>query len=325
MLDWETFLTTLYVHVDDFCQNQPVEPHPGPAAALTPSETVTLAIFARWRLFPSERAFFRWAHRHLRDAFPTLPHRTQFNRQVRRHQSLIEAFALHLSDRLKASGGTFEALDRTAIPTRNVKRRGRGWLAGQADVGLSKRLGWFHGFGLLIAVHPDGIITGWGFGPGSAKDQSLAEAFFSLRHAVGQGRPPCATNPLLPGAGAVCVGSVGRPTKQVYLADKGFQGPQTHRRWQRCYGAEVIAPPQDERARHPWPAGLRRVLSGMRQIVETVIGKLEQSTNLLDDRPHTRGGFAARLAGRMALHNLCLWLNQQQGRPNLAFADLVAW
>lgn len=325
MLDWETFLTTLYVHVDDFCHTQPPDPHPGPVAALSRSETVTLAIFARWRLFPSERAFFRWATKHLCHAFPTLPHRTQFNRQVRRHQPLLEAFALHLADQLQASRGAFEALDRTAIPTRNVKRRGRGWLPGQADVGLSNRIGWFHGFGLLLAVHPDGAITGWGFGPGSAKDQSLAEAFLALRHAVGQGQLPCITNPSLPGEPAVCVGSVGQPTQRVYLADKGFQGANTHRRWQKEYGAEVIAPPQDERARHPWPAGLRRVLAGMRQIVETVIGKLEQSTNLLEERPHTRSGFAARLAGRMALHNMGLWLNRQRDRPNLAFADLIVW
>jgi hypothetical protein len=31
------------------------------------------------------------------------------------------------------------------------------------------------------------------------------------------------------------------------------------------------------------------------------------------------------LAAKMALHNFCIWLNAQLGRPRLAFADLVAW
>jgi hypothetical protein len=29
--------------------------------------------------------------------------------------------------------------------------------------------------------------------------------------------------------------------------------------------------------------------------------------------------------GWVALHNLCIWLNEQLGRPRLAFADLLGW
>ena len=36
-------------------------------------------------------------------------------------------------------------------------------------------------------------------------------------------------------------------------------------------------------------------------------------------------GLLARIAAKMALHNFCLWLNAQLGRPHLAFADLVDW
>jgi hypothetical protein len=119
----------------------------------------------------------------------------------------------------------------------------------------------------------------------------------------------------------------GQPTAHVYLADKGFQGPRTHRRWWEQYGAQVIAPPQDNQvaAKHPWPKGLRKVLAGMRQIVETVVDKLQHAFGLVDERPHTLDGFAARLAARAGLHNFLLCLNQQYGRANLAFADLVDW
>jgi hypothetical protein len=36
-------------------------------------------------------------------------------------------------------------------------------------------------------------------------------------------------------------------------------------------------------------------------------------------------GFQARLAAKVALHNFCIWLNEQLGRPRLAFAELIAW
>jgi hypothetical protein len=36
-------------------------------------------------------------------------------------------------------------------------------------------------------------------------------------------------------------------------------------------------------------------------------------------------GFQARLAAKIALHNFCIWVNEQLGRPLLAFTDLVDW
>ena len=84
--------------VDDFCQSlTQKERRPGPDASLSPSEVVTLAIFARWGRFASERDFYRYADAYLRNAFPTLPDRSQFNRLVRFRLELIEDTALHLA------------------------------------------------------------------------------------------------------------------------------------------------------------------------------------------------------------------------------------
>jgi len=100
MVDVDTFLTTLYVMADDFCQSHlptaPTPKKPGPQASLCASEVITLAIFARWGRFSSERDFYRYARRRLCSAFPSLPDRSQFNRLVRSHTALIEAFVVHL-------------------------------------------------------------------------------------------------------------------------------------------------------------------------------------------------------------------------------------
>src|SRR5215217_8092264 len=95
MLDVDTFLTALYVMVDDFCHSRPQKERlSGPDASLSPSEVVTLAIFSRWSRFSSERDFYRYATSHLQDAFTTLPERSQFNRLVRSQVRLIEEVAL---------------------------------------------------------------------------------------------------------------------------------------------------------------------------------------------------------------------------------------
>jgi Transposase DDE domain len=309
MVDADTFLTALYVAVDDLCKAQlpPEPPHPGPAAALTRSELLTLALFSQWQGFGSERGFYRYARRHLRGAFPALPAREQFNRQLRRHYAALVACLLHFARLLRAPCAPYEALDTAAVPTRDAKRRGRGWLPGLADIGWSNRLGWFEGLRLLLAVTPAGAITGFGLGPGSAKEQPLAETFFALRrqpHPHGRG--------------------VGAPAAGPYVADKGFEGRDHHRRWRRDYGAAVICPPKRTSAR-PWPKARRRWLAGHRQIVETVVGTLAHTFRLDRERPHALDGLQARIAAKLALHNFCLWLNERLGRPYLAFADLVDW
>jgi hypothetical protein len=308
MVDVDTFLTTLYVMVDDFCKTSwPAEPHPGPLATLSRSEVVTLAMFGQWQCFGSERGFYRYAQRHLRAAFPQLPTREQFNRQMRQHHDVLVAVFLHLVQLLAAQHGLYEALDSAAVPIREAKRRGAGWLPGLADIGWSNRLGWYEGFHLLMAVNAGGGITGFGFGAASTKDQPLAETFFALRRWP---RPE--------------VRSVGAPARGPYVVDKGFEGQAHHAAWWQTYGAQVICPPK-RNSRTPWPKSQRRWLASIRQIVETAYDKLFHTFRLDRERPHALSGFRSRLAAKIALHNFCMWMNGQLGRPHLAFADLVDW
>jgi hypothetical protein len=202
-----------------------------------------------------------------------LPDRSQFNRLSRFHTEFLEAFVLHLAALLvQTRKCPYEALDSSAMPVRDAKRRGTGWLAGYADIGWSKSLGWYEGFSLLAAVDPYGVITGFCFGAASTADQHLAETSFAVRH-----RP----NRRLLSVGSAAVGP--------YIADKGFEGLENHRRWQERYD------------------------------------KLFNTFGLWRERPHELQGLRARLAARVALHNFCIWLNDQLGRPRLAFADLLGW
>src|SRR4029453_18342889 len=247
MVDVDTFLTTLYVLVDDFCMlSLPPAPHPGPQAALSRSEVVTLALCGQWQGFGSERGLYRYAQRHLRAAFPSLPAREQYNRQVRRQHAALVAFFLHLVHLLAAQGCAYEALHSSGVPTREAKRRGAGGLPGLADIGWSNRLGWYEGVHLLLAVNPVGVITGFGCGAASTKDQPLAETFFALR------RQP---HPELP--------SVGRPALGPYVVDKGFEGRANQDTWWQTYKAPVICPPK-RTSKTPWPKALRRWQAGVR-------------------------------------------------------------
>ena len=307
-LDPDTCLTGLYVTVDEYCKA-----HPAPAggrgrtASLERSEVVTLALYGQWARCTSERDCYRPADRHLRGAFPRLPNRSQFNRLIRGAYATIVAVGQHLADHLGAGEAPYEVLDATAAPVRNVKRRGWGWLPEYVTRGWSNRLGWYEGFPLLVAATPDGVITGYGIGPADAKDQPLAETFFEAR---------ATADPRLP--------TVGRPTREPYLADSGFIGAARHQFWLDAFGTRVICPPYRS-AKRNWPRARRRWLAAHRQVIESVNAKLLHTFRLERERPHELGGFHTRLAAKVALHNFCCWLNRQLGRPTLAFADLVAW
>ena len=294
--------------VDDFCKSElSAVREPGPEPSLSQGEVVTLCMLSQWSRFRNQRDFYRFAGQKLRAAFPTLPNRSQYNRLARKHRGTTAAFSLHLCELLKARHALYEILDTSGIPVRNVKRRGHGWLAGMANIGWCTRVGWYNGFRLLIAVNPEGVITGFGFGEGSAKEQPLAETMLALRW------QPDARLP-----------SVGNPALGPYIADTGFEGKERHRRWRLQYGAEVICHPKSS-SPHAWPKAWRRWLHRIRQLVETVYAKLMDFFRLDRERPHAIDGFQTNLAAKVALHNFCIWLNKKLGREPLAFADLLGW
>ena len=47
---------------------------------------------------------------------------------------------------------------------------------------------------------------------------------------------------------------------------------------------------------------------------ELIYDKLFNAFGLWQERPHELSGLRARLAARVALHNFCMWLNEQLGR-----------
>ena len=62
---------------------------------------------------------------------------------MRFYADAIEEVALHLRRIVEGSRCLYQALDASAMPVRDAKRRGNGWLAGYADIGWSNNLGWY--------------------------------------------------------------------------------------------------------------------------------------------------------------------------------------
>lgn len=309
MPDFETFVIAVYLLVDEF-ERAELPPEPvrrGRPPGLCRTEVLTLALIGQLDRFASERAFARFAHTHLQPLFPGLPNRSELNRACRLHMDELVHFGRWCARRLGALTAFYEALDSTAWPLRNAKRRGMGALPDVAAIGKSLRLGWFEGVRVMVAVTPEGVVTGYGVAPGNAHDCALAETFFAQRAEPEQALP-----------------SVGRPASGVYLADSAFAGRHVRTHWADAFNAHVYAPPQPGSAER-WPQSLRRSHTSARQIVETVFQRLLQGLRLERERPRTLSGVLMRLAAKVELHNALIQYNRTTGHADLAFAEVIGW
>ena len=119
MLDLDSFLVSLYVLVDDWWKlehGSQLPRRPGRPVLLADSEVLTLAIFAQWPRFRSERDFWRFAQAHLSEYFPSLPSQSQFNRRVRALEGEMGSLQLYLARLLAEHSAVYHVLDTTLIP-----------------------------------------------------------------------------------------------------------------------------------------------------------------------------------------------------------------
>ena len=88
-MDLDTFLTTLYVVIDDWYKREMsvrMKRHAGPALQMSDSELLTIAIAAQWRVgvpWQSERGIVRYMLQHGQSWFPRMLKRSQFNQRLR--------------------------------------------------------------------------------------------------------------------------------------------------------------------------------------------------------------------------------------------------
>ena len=307
MIDFETFVITVYVLVDQALAHvPPPAPRPGRHPALSRSEVVTLALIAQLDRFASERAFARFAAQRLRPLFPRLPDRSQLHRATRVMQATCDTVRGQWGDQLAAAQAPYELLDGTAMPLRTLGRRGHPASAAFAASGRGSRLGWFYGCRVLVTATPTGVVTGYAVAPGNTHDSTLAETFFAER------------------ASTAPSAAVGSASSGVYLADKAYSGREQVRRWAVRYAATVTAPPKSD-SRDRWSAADEQAHARKRQMIETVFQRLLQGLRLDRDRPRTEQGLKTRLAAKCALSNgLMLW-NRTEHRPDLAFASVIGW
>ena len=337
LMNLDTFFTTLYCLVDDWCEGSRVcdrnKPRTGPPTRMSDSEVLTLVIASQWRAgvpWRSERGMLRYMHMYGLKWFPTLLQQSQFNRRARQVWPALALLQQELGH-LLANNATYEVVDCTPIPhcsLSQAKSHSRHWLSGKKGRG-GNHGGWYYGEQLLLCATEKGVITGWLAGIANMDDRWMMEAFVSSRQGemrlIEPELPRHRTykHRYIPTQEAFRTAmTVGQDRSLTVLADGGFNGPRWIRHWKEQYNVTVIAPPSKNRK-----GDKSRKNSGWlakhRQIIETVIARLTQTFDLHRVNAHSEDGMLTRLAGKMAAYNLAIWLNRSEGRPDGAMETLL--
>lgn len=339
-MDLDTFLTTLYVLIDDWYK-QAIAQHKaikgGIQERMSDSEVLTVAIAGQWRkgvAWTSERSLVRYMQRHGRHWFPTMLNRSAFNRRVRRLCGVLAALQREVSCWLEeGSEAGYEIVDGLPLPVctlANAVRQKQHWLMHTSRGHGGNHGGWFFGQRWWVSVTPSGSITGWMVADAAINERWLLEAFVSVRAGDGELHGPLparhtppserATPPLGFIGGAFAAGE----WHKTYLADRGLNGARWRDHWLAYYAATVIAvPPVNTSDFRLWTASDCRWLASHRQPIETAYAFLTEVFGIKQVNAHSQWGQYTRLAAKAAAYNLGLFLNRLLLRPLGALATLI--
>lgn len=340
-MDIDTFLTTLYVLVDDWYKQAgmaTVLRRRGPKGQMSDSEVLTVALAGQWRAgvpWNSERSVVRYMQQQGRGWFPSMLGRSAFNARVRQLWGAFVAFQQWLAEAEQRANSGYEVVDCLPVPSGTLaqgRTERQHWLA-EATVGYGGNQGGrFWGTQVLVSVNTQAYITGWVWGPAHTDDRWLLQALLSQRqgqrvwHGVWHGpvpwrpsrqrTPPEWTAPVFTsGNSCDCI---------CYLADKGFNGLRWHNHWWQQYGVDILTPPSRGVRGVRWPRSWARAFQACRQTIETTFALLTTVFDVKRLRAHSRWGTLTRLSIVMAAYNCGIYLNRSLGRPARAHATLIA-
>jgi hypothetical protein len=334
--DPDTLLTAIYCVVDDLFQEHFAHRRVrrGRRPELADSEVLTLAILAQWRGERSERAFLEYAKAHLTAYFPRLLHVTNINRRSRDLMGVLchlgPLISQYATQMLGLSPATHEVMDGLPWPLmRRTRGRRHRLFADEAAFGRAgSDRDWYYGLKMVATIDDRGFLTGFVAGPANTEERWLAEAMFRWRRHP-EVRPPSAedmadvlgpahrrrgrrqgpTGPIGPRQG------VGQPSPVPAIGDLGYSGTAWIQHWSHDYQAIVLTKADYATMAQPDRRRAERWLSGLRQYVETVYGRLVADFGFSFPLARTLWGLHTRLGAKVAAFNLSVYLNHLFGRP----------
>jgi IS5 family transposase len=287
--------------VHELCKEAKIDERvrPGPQSVYQPSTVITILIFKNLFGFNSERSFLRYLGQHHRDAFPSLPEQSWFNRKARALVEEEKAIHQLLLKKLRVEKIEVRIVDTTPIPVVKLYRANRCRLFKpkvEANFGYcaSKKL-YYYGQKLTLIITPSGIPTTHVLTPANLHDlralkEHLPEVASSVR-------------------------------KKKLIGDKGYYDGDLELTLAHTYHSELIVP---EKKRHQKKnTSEDKQLLRTRGIIETVNEQLQEQMNIDETKARSYQGLLSRIQASILSFTFGIYFNMQHGRPLLALKSIL--
>lgn len=298
--DFADLCTYLYVLTDEAYQEvaAPYDQRPGPDAAFTDSELITLTLAAELVGIAAETRFLAYLRRNHRALFPLLPERSRYNR---RRRQLIEvtnrlrnAIMARLWRVLEAEGYDLCVVDSVPVPVVGYHHAAgdhRWW--GEANFGrVPSKKQHLYGFKLHLLISHSGLILDFTLAPANHNDGKLTAQLLTDKAGL------------------------------TVLGDKGYINGPLQDQLAARHDLTLLAPKRRNQ-REQLPEALTQAINHFRQIIETVNSQLVEQFQLQRNRAKSVSGLCARVQAKLTAHTFGLYLNYLLGRPLLALMDLA--
>lgn len=293
------FCLWIYCLVDDaWVQIAPLLQRPGPLPACSDSELIAMALLAECRGLDKETEVLAWwRERPQRALFPHVPRRTRFNRRRRalaRAINLVRQIVLRSLDLAEDNQWVIDSLPIPVMGFHLVPGGSREWATHEARCGrCASKKQTLYGYKLHCVMTLGGVILDFSLAPANETDLIVGTGLlFGLRD-------------------------------RLVVGDKGYISAALAEEL-RGQGVRVVTLPRRNQAAQVAPA-VRRLVNGVRQIVETGNGQLVEQFHIQTNHAYSFDGLCARLYTKLTAHTLCIKINRLLGQPDVLQIKALAW
>ena len=296
--DFDDFCLYMYVVVDDIWKKlAPLFKRPGPQPTCSDSELITMALVGECRGWDMETEMLSHWQEHP-ELFPHIPSQSRFNRRRRYlHQGFnqIRKAVLYSLDLAQDKHCVIDSMPIPVVQFHLVPSSTGDWLAYGARFGKvpSKKQTIF-GYKLHLLVTCNGLILDFELAPANATDL------------------------------AVGLDILNDHTDLTVLGDKAYISKPAADALSNDNRLQLLALPRRNQ-KEQLPVQLRRLLNGIRQIIETVNGQLSEQFHIERNHAHTFLGLCTRLYTKLTAHTLCIYINRLIGQPKFLQIKKLAY
>ena len=289
------FIITIYCIVDDFCKKEfPCRSlrARGFDPKLSDSEVIMMEVVGEYLGFHNDKEIYKYFQRHWKTLFTTMPDRSNFARQAANLWKVKHALFEHIQ---RPESDWLEIVDAIPVEVCKFIRAKRSKLF-KTTAAYGKWFGrTFFGFRVHIKITLKGMIRSFILAPSNIHEINFLEDLLEDDHDVWA------------------------------LGDKAYRSaPLEAQLWHERKVYLHTSKRRNESRQSPLPKATIRRLTGIRRLVETVNGQLEQQFSIKSTLARDVWHLFNRIIRKILSHTFGVFLNMQLNRDPLKLKSVIA-